>query len=304
MDCEKYQSTARTNNKGKSKRKINGAIFDYITTNDSIRSFNLVQKYSQSMSSQQEEAQLTINSSEDPMKLERQKVLYSVILSGLLVFILWIIKLLEWNLSTDFRFLANLPRHLSHLHGIITEPFVHGDFNHLISNSVPLFLLLSATLYFYRNIAFKVVAWIWLFTGLGVWLFARENYHIGASGIVYGLAAFHAFSGILRRDMRLMAISLLVVFLYGGMIWGVFPIFHKMSWESHLMGSLSGVFVAVAYRNLGPQKTEYFFDDDDEPEIAEEHPLEQEVPSTTARNPWDIPVTYHYIEKKGENEKK
>jgi membrane associated rhomboid family serine protease len=207
------------------------------------------------------------NEEEEALNLiERQKVFYSAILSAFVVLILWIIKLLEINLSTSFRFLAIFPRHLSHIQGIITEPLVHGDFNHLISNSIPLFLLLTGTLYFYRNIAWKVIGFIWILTGLGVWLVAREHFHIGASGVVYGLAAFHGLSGILRKDMRLMAISLLVVFLYGGMVWGVLPIFYKLSWESHLMGAISGFAVAIAYRHQGPKQKEYFLDDDKEDE--------------------------------------
>ncbi|MFN4122013.1 MAG: rhomboid family intramembrane serine protease [Flavobacteriales bacterium] len=249
------------------------------------------------MTTQGSEEQLTIISHSNPILIERQKVFYSAILSGLLVLLLWIIKLLEWNLGTSFRMLANLPRNLSHIQGIITEPLVHGDFDHLISNSIPLFLLVWATLYFYRNIAGRVIALIWITTGLGVWLLARENYHIGASGIVYGLAAFHAFSGILRRDMRLMAISLLVVFLYGGMIWGVFPVFYKMSWESHLLGALSGAAVAIAFRKLGPQKPIYFTDEEDEDENRnDEEELIQPVNNNS--HTLDIPVTYHYVEKK------
>lgn len=214
---------------------------------------------------------LTKNNVDDPLLIERQKVFYSVILSALVVLVLWIIKLLEVNLNTDFRFLANYPRKLSHIQGILTEPLVHGDFNHLISNSIPLFLLLTATLYFYRNIAFKVIGWIWLITGLGVWLMARESFHVGASGIVYGLAAFHGLSGILRKDMRLMAISLLVVFLYGSMVWGVLPMFYKLSWESHLMGAISGISVAIAYRKQGPQQKQFFLDDDDDELIQAEY---------------------------------
>jgi len=228
---------------------------------------------------------LTKEQEEEVNQLERQKVFYSAILSAFVVMVLWIIKLLEINLSTDFRFLANLPRHWSHFHGIITEPLVHGDFNHLISNSIPLFLLLSGTLYFYRNIAWKVVGFIWVLTGLGVWLVARENFHIGASGVVYGLAAFHALSGILRKDMRLMAISLLVVFLYGGMVWGVLPIFYKLSWESHLMGAISGLAVAIAYRNQGPKQKQYFIGDEEEnEEFTEFEIVDPEVVNDNAQN--------------------
>jgi hypothetical protein len=132
-------------------------------------------------------------------------------------------------------------------------------------------------LYFYRGIGFRVLGYIWLLTGIAVWLFARDSYHIGASGIVYGLAAFLALSGVLRNDTRLMSISLLIIFLYGGMIWGVLPLFQRISWESHLAGALAGVFCAIRYRHDGPPIRRYFEDEEEQPllsedEAGDEHP--------------------------------
>ena len=209
------------------------------------------------------------------LEQERRKVMFSAIFAGSLVFLLWVVKVYEWIFDLDLHFLALRPRTVSGLPGILTEPFLHGDWNHLISNSIPLFLLLMATLYFYRGIGFRVLGYIWLITGIAVWLFARDSYHIGASGIVYGLAAFLALSGVLRNDTRLMSISLLIVFLYGGMIWGVLPLFQRISWESHLAGALAGIFCAVRYRHEGPPIRRYFEDEEELDILQEEKPVEE-----------------------------
>jgi membrane associated rhomboid family serine protease len=118
----------------------------------------------------------------------------------------------------------------------------------------------SALFYFYRDIAPRILILIWLFTGFWVWVGARESYHIGASGVVYGLAAFILVSGILRRHTGLMAMALVVVFLYGSLIWGIFPEFfpnENISWESHLFGLIAGISLAFYYRKEGPQRKKY-----------------------------------------------
>jgi membrane associated rhomboid family serine protease len=145
-----------------------------------------------------------------------------------------------------------------------------------MSNSVPLLVLGWGLFYYYRSIAFKVLIFSWLFSGFWVWVFARESYHIGASTIVYALAAFHIVSALIRRRKNLLAFMMLVFFLYGSMIWGLFPEFfpHKnISWEGHLMGSLAGIVLAVFYRREGPQREKYDWEeeeDEDENEDTEE----------------------------------
>lgn len=250
-------------------------------------------------------------SMEVDFKNERRKVMFSAIFSVTLIATLWIIKIYEWFFNLDLHAFALKPRTLSGLLGIITEPLLHGDWGHLFSNSVPLFLLLMATLYFYRGIGLRVLGYIWLFTGIGVWLFARDNYHIGASGIVYGLATFLAISGILRHDSRLMSISLLIIFLYGGMIWGVLPLFHHVSWESHLMGSLAGVFCAYRYRRQGPAIRRYF-DDEDEQAVSQDEFLDEPMgpmpppdfhPGNLSQH-FPEGYSYWYVPKESEEESK
>ena len=155
------------------------------------------------------------------------------------------------------------PRTLKGLKGILFSPFIHSGVKHLFNNSVPLFILLLSLFYFYRKIAFKIVCYGGLLTGLLTWIIARDAYHIGASGIVYLLFSFILFSGIIRRYSRLIAVSLIVIFLYGSMIWYILPIKDDISWEGHLSGFLVGLAFAFIYRKHGPQKIEYVWQNDD-----------------------------------------
>jgi membrane associated rhomboid family serine protease len=122
--------------------------------------------------------------------------------------------------------------------------------------------------YFYRDVALRVIIFSVLITGFWVWVMARPSYHIGASGIIYSLAGFLFTSGIIRKHPRLMAISMLVVFIYGGMVWGVFPIEERISWESHFMGLICGVLLAFFFRAHGPQRKKYSWDLEEENDDA------------------------------------
>jgi len=207
---------------------------------------------------------------------ERRKVIFSAIFAGLLICVIWLVYGIEYFFNSEFAVYGIAPRTFPGLTGIIAAPLLHGDLNHLYSNSIPLFLLLAGSLYFYRLTALKALLWIWLITGLGVWLIGRDgSIHIGASGVVYGLASFLAVSGIIRNDFRLMSISLLTIFLYGGMAWGVLPLFPHVSWESHLIGALAGIGCAFAYRREGPQQKVYFQDEEEEASrVPEQRPVE------------------------------
>ncbi len=142
------------------------------------------------------------------------------------------------------------PREALGLAGILFTPMLHDadSFQHILSNSLPFVLLSGLLLYTYRKVAFKVLLWIWLIGGLWVWVFASSKYHIGSSGVVYGLAGFLITSGVVRKNKQAVAISLLVVLLYGSLIWGVFPMKPGVSYESHLLGLLAGVIIAVYYK--------------------------------------------------------
>ena len=195
----------------------------------------------------------------------RKKLFLSLIIPGIFVFFMWLIKIVEILFETDLSHFGIYPLSVQGLPGIIFSPFIHADFQHLFNNSLPLFFLSIALFYFYSELALKVFAWNYLITGLLVWAGGREAWHIGASGLVYGLAAFLFFSGIIRRYFRLIALSLLIVFLYGSMVWGLFPgVYKNVSWESHMLGFFSGVFLAIWFRNEGPQKPVYEWMDEEE----------------------------------------
>jgi membrane associated rhomboid family serine protease len=194
----------------------------------------------------------------------KQQIIRVFYLPLLLLFVIWSIKGIEILGDTSFYRLGIHPREISGLIGIIMAPLIHGDFNHLINNSVPLVVLTTAILYFYRPIAYKVIALMWVITGFCVWLGAiSSGYHIGASGVIYAEAAFLFFSGVLRKNMKLLAISLLVIFLYGSMVWGIFPIDLTISWESHLFGGLTGMVFAFIYAHQGPKNEVIVWEDDD-----------------------------------------
>jgi membrane associated rhomboid family serine protease len=188
----------------------------------------------------------------------RKKFLLSMIIPGTFIFLIWLVKIVEVLFEIDFSGFGIYPLTIRGLPGIIFSPFVHADFKHLCNNSIPLFFLCVALFYFYSEVALKVLIFTYFLTGFLVWIAGREAWHIGASGLVYGLASFLFFSGIIRRYFRLIALSLLVVFLYGSMVWGMFPdIYKNVSWESHMLGFFSGVLLSVWFKNDGPQKPVY-----------------------------------------------
>lgn len=183
------------------------------------------------------------------------------------------------------------PRELSGLRGILLSPLLHGSFSHLLNNSFPLLVLGSALFFFYRDLAPRIFFLGLLITGIWVWAIARQSFHIGASGVVYSLAAFLFVSGIIRRHPRLMALSLLVAFLYGSMIWGIFPIREHISWESHLMGMLSGVLLALFYRGTGPQRPLYSWELEEEEDLPDWFPSgESSLPRRDSPGPAPVQV--------------
>ena len=196
----------------------------------------------------------TIENTSSDLKKERQKLVNSLLFPFLFVSIIWMVKVLEIEEGFSFVKLGIYPRKFSGLIGIITSPFIHGDFQHLINNSLPLFILTTAVFYFYEELAYRVFFLIYLMVGLWVWFGARPAYHIGASGLIYGLGAFLFVSGIIRRYPKLLAISLLVAFLYGSMVWGILPIQEEISWESHLLGAFAGIILSFYFRKIGPQR--------------------------------------------------
>ena len=203
---------------------------------------------------------------------EKQKIVRSIFFPALFVAILWGVKVLETFTDISLIQYGLYPRSWQGLIGILTCPLIHSSFAHLFSNSVPLLVLGAMTFYFYRPIAFSVFFWVYLMSGIWLWAAGREAYHVGASGLVYGFVTFLFFSGIFRKERTLMVLSLIVVFLYGSLVWGIFPIYKQISWESHLLGSLAGVITAFYYRKEGPQAKKFEWEEEkNEPETGDEY---------------------------------
>ena len=168
--------------------------------------------------------------------------------------VLWLIHLIAIIFSISLSPLGVFPRNFSGVIGILTSPLIHGSFSHLISNTAPLIILGISIFYFYPKSAYRSFVLIYFGTGLLVWLFGREVYHIGASGIVYGYVSFLFFNGLFKKDNKSVALSLLVVFMYGGLVWGILPGMKGISWESHFFGAVMGLIAAFIFRKIDSQK--------------------------------------------------
>lgn len=212
-------------------------------------------------------------------------LLWALVLNG----IMWVIKGIELYQDVSFASWGLLPRSVSHAYGILTMPFLHGDFNHLVGNSTAFLVLTTLVFWIYPRMATGTLLIVWLLGGFWAWIIGRENYHIGSSGIIYGLAAFIFTAGLLSRNYRMLALSLLIVFLYGGLFWGIFPLQPEQSWEAHLGGAAAGVIAAFFYAGKYPKKKKYEWED--EPET------EDDDNAYWKSTPEENTYTIHYIPK-------
>ncbi len=167
-----------------------------------------------------------------------------------LVFFMWLIYTIQFYMYIDFGVFGILPRSLVGILGIFTAPLIHGSMAHLISNTFPVLFLGSTVYIFYDKIAPMVFIQSYFLTNVLVWAFGRPFYHIGASGLVYALAAFLIFTGIFRRNFRSIFISLIILLVYGGLVYGIFPYNDRISWESHLFGALTGLGIAFGMSRI------------------------------------------------------
>jgi membrane associated rhomboid family serine protease len=195
---------------------------------------------------------------ENDLKLNISKLLIPLIFP----MAMWVAHLISLLLKEDFSRMGLLPRNLVGLLGIITSPLIHADFAHLISNTIPLIILGWIIFSSYPKLSYLLFVFIYFLTGLLVWIFARQVYHIGASGVVYGFVSFLFFSGIFRRDNKSIALALVVTFLYGGLVWGMIPGLKGISWESHLFGAITGLIAAYLFRKIDPPSKKYDWEDE------------------------------------------
>ena len=235
-------------------------------------------------------------------RILNKELLRSATIPAIFVAVLFAMKLVEVLFDISLARLGVLPRNLMGLSGILTYPLIHGDWKHLFNNSVAIFVLGTMVYHFYREFAGRALLWMLLLSGLWLWIGGRPNYHIGASGMVYALFGFLFLSGILRRHMKLMALSLLVVFLYGSLVWGIFPMEEHISWEGHLFGLLAGLGVALSYRGRGAQRPSYSWDLPGGEEIPEWYTIEQEQLKSKQENSFQIHSEFKSKDDKNEKQ--
>ena len=179
------------------------------------------------------------------------------------VLTIWLVFWFEIRFGYDFTSFGVLPQKLTGLKGVLFSPFIHSGITHLYHNTIPLFVLSTALFYFYRPIAWKVLGYGILLSGILTWSIGRPAYHIGASGLIYVLVSFTFFKGIFAKHFRLIALSLLVVFLYGSMIWYTIPMEEGISWEGHLSGLITGIIFALIFRREIAKPKKYIWEHED-----------------------------------------
>ena len=205
------------------------------------------------------------------MNKTERKALFNILFFPILfLIIMWMVKLIEDGFGLSFSDYGVYPQNLSGLKGILFSPFIHGDFEHLGNNSYPILILGGMLFAFYKKIAKQIFLWLFFIAGFWLWIIGgigNEGLrpHIGASGVIYALASFLLVSGIIRKDPKLSAVSMLIIFLYGSMFWGVLPTENPTySWQGHLSGFMAGIIVAIFYRKEGPKRKKYQWEIDEE----------------------------------------
>tara|TARA_B100001250_G_scaffold138725_1_gene118769 strand:- start:8283 stop:8954 length:672 start_codon:yes stop_codon:yes gene_type:complete len=219
-------------------------------------------------------------------KTEKKETFRILFFPVLFLLVMWLVKLIELQFDFPFIEFGVYPQKLKGLKGVVFSPFIHKDFTHLFNNTYPILILGGLLFSVYQKIALQIFGWLFFVSGFWLWIIGRPSFHIGASGMIYALASFLFISGVIRKNPRLGAISLVIIFLYGSMIWGVFPTKEHISWEGHLSGLAAGILLAIFYRNEGPQPKKYQW------EIEEEE-------EKKSREEKSIIVNYTLREKKG-----
>lgn len=232
-------------------------------------------------------------------RADRKRFWSAFLASAAFVAMLWWLKMLESWLGTSLGGLGVRPGEISGLIGLIAAPVVHGSVEHLVANTLPMLVLGTLTLAVYPRTAWRAIAFIWLVSGLGIWLFGRPSTHIGASGLSHGLMFLLFVLGLIRRDRAAVAAAFIAFFLYGGMLLTVLPGDPKISWEAHLFGALAGVIAALAWRKRDPAPPRKRYSWEDEEEAGVE-PLWSELQERDRGMfeppaPHDVPVLWQRV---------
>jgi membrane associated rhomboid family serine protease len=209
-------------------------------------------------------------------KHDRRKLKDAVLVTLVLVAAIWAIKLLELTFDLGLYRVGLYPLRPSGLVGVLTAPLIHGSIEHTVSNTLPLLLLGTALHYAYPKSRWWVIAMIWTGSGIGTWIWGRPSYHFGASGLTHGLMFFIFLAGLIRRDSRSVVMAMLAFYMYGSMVWGIFPREPGISFELHLFGAIMGIIAAIVFRHHDPKLPRPVYDweleeEDDEPELENDH---------------------------------
>lgn len=190
------------------------------------------------------------------MDTNKRLMYHSLVFPLFFLFCFWFVFLIEKIFGYDFHTFGIYPLTIKGLIGILTMPLIHVDVIHILVNSISFFLLSVLLFSNYRKIALPVFTLIWIISGILLWFIGRPNWHIGASAVIYGMAFFLFFSGFFRMDKALIATSLVVAFLYGGMVWYMTPLTpdKTISWEGHLSGAISGFLLSIYYKIIEPKQ--------------------------------------------------
>ena len=203
---------------------------------------------------------------------ESQKLFFSALKFSIgIIVIIWIVHLLNYSKGMVFGSWGIFPREADGIKGILTSPFIHGSWEHLFSNSAPLLVTTTIIHYFYKRVAWVSIILIYVFTGIAVWLFGRSVFHIGASGVVYGLISFIFWTGVFRRNLKSIVLALVVLIMYSGYFGGIVPFKEGVSWESHLLGAIVGIIIAFVFKGV-------IESDENEEIVFEEEELEYFLP--------------------------
>jgi len=237
---------------------------------------------------------------------KRTNKLRFLILPVAFVVLLWCIHALNFMFDLQLVRFSVEPRTATGLIGILFFPLLHGDWSHIIGNSSSLLVLLASLRYIFPSLFLRVFAWSYFLPGIFIWFFGRSAYHLGASGMVYALVAFLFISGVIRVNRFLLAFSLFVVFLYGGMFWGIFPLEQGISWEGHLGGGIVGFLLAIYFRKVNPvdevMEKEPDWADDDAYDFEQMMKQEKEKTQEESQSPTESKIRYFYKPNQNEDE--
>ena len=222
-------------------------------------------------------------------KQDKKKFFGSLVIPAILVTLMWAVKIVEISLNVELGRYGLVPHTTQGLLGILTLPFLHGGWEHLMANSVPVIVLGTALYYFYPTLANRVMLVSYLGSGLLTWCLGDSSTtHVGASALIYSLNLFLIISGLIRGNRQLTVIALIMVFLYGSFIWGMIPSLARpqnISWEGHLSGAIIGMVLAFLLRKEGPQKEVHHWEEDDDSDDSGTDDTENDE-----KPYWDVPT--------------